>query len=626
MHEEFSFVSLLIITGLAVFVPVLASRLRRFRIPIVVGEILAGMLIGKSGFNLIEPSAALDFLTTFGFTYLMFISGLEIDFSMLSSTSPGNRTGRRRQLGNPITLSIAVFGVTVIIALVVSLLLLRMGLITEPFMIALILSTTSLGIVVPVLKERGTMTSRYGQTLLLSALVADFGTLVLITVDVTILSQGLTVEVLLVLLLLVAFGGAVRLGKIIAALPGLRRLIEELSHATAQIRVRGAFALMVAFIVLSEWLGAELILGAFLAGAAISLLSRREGSQLHMKMDAIGFGFFIPIFFIMVGVQFDLPTLLSSPQGLLLVPILLGAAYVIKFIASLLYRFNFSWRETFAAGGLLSARLSLIIAAAAIALDLGAIDEAVNAAIILVAIVSCTASPMIFNRILPLPATQKRRGVLVIGLGESAAMLAERLQRAGRTVTMIGRDAARAEQLRQRGLTTLVGDSTQPMALERANIAVVKTVIAVSTYDRVNLAASRLAKERFDVPDVIALVRDVDVAAQLMAVGVRVVQPQLATVLALEGALQFPAAFEMLTNQEDGVEVREVALRNPTFDGKLLRHIQLSGDALVLGVRRGGEVLVPHGDTRLQHGDLLMLVGHQQALEQAMSKLNPNGG
>lgn len=623
MHEEFSFVSLLLITILAVTVPILSSRFKKLNIPIIVGEIIAGIIVGKSGFNLIETSIPLEFLTLFGFTYLMFISGLEVDFTTITNIGNTASTEKEHPLKNPITLGIVVFVVTLIIAIAVAFGLKQMGLINEPFMIALILSTTSLGIVVPVLKERGIMTSRFGQALLLSALVADFGTLVLITVDVTIISEGLTLDVLLVLLLLVAFAVAARLGKKVSRLPGVGRLVKELAGATAQIEVRAAFALMVAFIVLSEWLGSELILGAFLAGALISLLSNKEGSDLHLKLDAIGFGFFIPIFFIMVGAQFDLPTLLTSREGLLLVPLMLVAAYVIKFVAALLFRISFGWKETFAAGGLLSARLSLIIAAAAIALDLGAINEAVDSAIILVAIVSCTASPLIFNRIFPVKKKSTRQGVIIVGLGESTALLAERLAKTGEKVIILGRrNQVRAAQLRQRGLKVSLGDRTDITTLQSVHANTAKAVIAVSTDDEVNIQVAKMALVDFDVPTVIALIRDAEIANELEAFGAQVIRPQLATVLALEGALHFPAAFKMLTDPSDGVEVREISLKNQDFIGKPLREVQLAGDALLLGMRRNGEVLVPHGNTRLRRGDLLMLVGHDDALQEALRQFN----
>ena len=622
MDNEFSFLSLLLITGLAAFVPLLASRFKKLRIPIVVGEIMAGMIFGTSGLNWIEPSPALEFLTLFGFTYLMFLSGLEVDFDIISGNSMNGE--RRRLFENPITLGLVVFTLTIGIAFAAAEVLLQFDLIQEPFIIALILSTTSLGIVVPVLKEQGLMTSRYGQSLLMSALIADFGTLVLIAIDVAILSQGLTLEVLLVFILLAAFAAAVQVGRLVAKIPGLSRLIEELSHATAQIRVRGAMALMIAFIVLSEWLGSEIILGAFLAGAVISLFSPREGSQLHVKMEAIGFGFFIPIFFIMVGVQFDLPALLRSNEALLLVPLLLVIAYLIKFASSLLYRLNFSWRETLAAGSLLSSRLSLIIAAAAIALELGIINEAIDSAIILVAIVTSTLSPLLFNRIFPPQAVAIRQGTILVGLGEMPILLAKRLLETETQVTIVGLDRGRKRGLRQQDLSVLEGDPTDLQVLAQVGAASAKALVAASTNNEINLQVCRLAAQEFNIPHLVAYASDPDIAAQMLKLGVRVIRPQLATILALEGALHFPAAFDMLTNHADGVEVREVELNNPRTGGRLVRQIRLPGDALILGLRRDGEVLVPHGNTQLRQGDLLMLVGHQDALAEAINQLNPD--
>jgi Kef-type K+ transport system membrane component KefB len=620
MTHEFPFLSLLLITGLAAFVPLLASQFRKLRVPIVVGEILAGILVGQSGLNLIEPSPALDFLATFGFTYLMFLSGLEVDFTALNDTRTRNEG---RTLDDPVSLGLVVFAVTVAGGLGGALVLAWAGLIQNPLIIALILSTTSLGIVVPVLKERKLAGTRYGQSLLISALVADFATLLLISVVVAALSHGLTLDLLLVLLLLGAFVTLGRVGRLAASIPRLRRLVDELSHATAQIQVRGAFALMVAFIVLAEWLGTEIILGAFLAGAIISLLAKREGSHLHLKMEAMGFGFFVPIFFIMVGVGFDLPALLSSSKALLLVPLLLGVAYAIKFVAALVYRLNFPWRETLAAGALLSSRLSLIIAAAAIALDLGAINQSTNAAIILVAIVSCTMSPMLFNRFLPPTEAPTREGVILVGLGELSILLAERLRQGGELVTLVGLDGDRVKGTRRRDFLVFEGNPADTSVLEKAGAASAAALVALTSRDEMNLAACRLAGDAFGIPHRVAMISDPTVAAQIQSGGTRVVHPQLATALALEGALHFPAAFDMLANHTDGVDVREGVFNNPGLDGLPLQRIQLPGDVLVLGLRRGDDVLVPHGDTVLRQDDVLMLVGHPDGLREAVAWLCP---
>jgi Kef-type K+ transport system membrane component KefB len=150
----------------------------------------------------------------------------------------------------------------------------------------LILSTTSLGIVVPILKERKLTASLYGQAVLVAALVSDFVTLLLLSLTIAVIGKGLSLDLLLFTVLLALFAAAAKLGPWMTRTPLLRRISEELSHATAQIHVRGAFALMVLWAVLAEALGVEIILGAFLAGAILNISSRGSESNLPSSARA----------------------------------------------------------------------------------------------------------------------------------------------------------------------------------------------------------------------------------------------------------------------------------------------------------------------------------------------------
>ncbi len=391
---------MLIVTALAAFIPLVTDRLKVLPIPVIVGEILVGILLGESGFGIIRESSYLTFLAEFGFVYLMFLSGLEIDFSRLQSNELAERRGGA--LGNPITLGFAVFAGTVALAFLISLLLGAAGMVRNPLIMALILSTTSVGVVVPVLRDAGLTAGSFGQSILLSALVADFSTMLLITVAIAAAAGGVTPELLLILVLFVAFFGAWRVGAFLRR-GHWRQLPRTPRAAAAEERTRLAFALMIFFVVLSQWVGAEVILGAFLAGAAISLISHHESRTLEGKLSAIGFGFLIPIFFIYTGANFDLKEVTSSPQGLVLVPVLLVAAYLVKVLPALLYARVYSMREAISAGLLLSSRLSLIIAAAAIGVRVGAVSEAVAAAVILVAVFTCTVSPILFTKVYRVP-------------------------------------------------------------------------------------------------------------------------------------------------------------------------------------------------------------------------------
>src|SRR5262245_60453422 len=183
-------------------------------------------------------------------------------------------------------------------------------------MMGLILSTTALGVVVPILKEVGLSQTPFGQTILLATVIADFVTMFLISILVAVISSGLTAEILLVFLLFVAFFFAARFGSFLSHTDSLQRVIAELSHATAQIKVRAAFSTLLIFVVLAESLGIEIIVGAFLAGAIVSLSRTPEDRELSGQLEAIGVGFFIPIFSIMIGVDFNLPCIAFLDRGL----------------------------------------------------------------------------------------------------------------------------------------------------------------------------------------------------------------------------------------------------------------------------------------------------------------------
>ncbi|MBC7257712.1 MAG: cation:proton antiporter [Chloroflexi bacterium] len=612
---ETTFVPLFLITVLAAAVPLLSTAFRRIQIPIVVGEILVGMIIGRSGLNLVHESPSLAFLAEFGFAFLMFLSGLEVDFTVLV---PQNRpSSSERRPVSPVMLGSLIFMLTVTLSVVVSFWFAAMGLIRTPILMGLILSTTSLGVVVPVLKERRMISSAYGQTILVSALLADFATLLLISVVVAIQQRGLTPDLLLVLVLVVAFFVLLRVAQALQRIGVVRRVITELSSATAQIRVRGAFALIVLWVMLAQALGLEIILGAFLAGALVSLLGGNREAPLREKLEAIGFGFFIPIFFIMVGVRFDLGSLVNSPAALVLLPVLLVAAYVVKVAPALLLRMRFSWREALSAGLLLSSRLSLIIAASAIALELGTISEAVNSAIILVAIVTCTASPLLFLRFAPRVEEKARRGVVIVGASELGLLVARRLAAEQMPATIVGRDEARIAVVRQQGFAAVHGDPLESRTLEQAGIANAEAVVSVSSRPEVNWHVCSVALHVYGVPTVVAWADRAEDARALQDMGVLVVQPAMATALALEGALRFPSAFDLIANKEDEAELGESVICDAALDGVRLRHLTIPGGALLIGIRRDGEVIVPHGDTRLRLNDVVMLVGPRDAVREA---------
>ncbi|MFQ5594836.1 MAG: monovalent cation:proton antiporter family protein [Anaerolineae bacterium] len=626
MQEEISFVPLLVVIGLAFLVPLFLSRIKGIAIPVVVGEIIAGIIVGKSGFRLVEENFVLEVLAILGFAYLMFLSGLEINFSdVLSSEVITGASRLRRWTGNPMVIGGALFFLTLTGSTIAAFFLRSRGLINDPWIMALILSTTSLGVVVPVLKERDLTTHHLGQTILVSSLVADFVSILLISVYVLLQSQGLTLDVLLVLVLLVAFVVVYRLAARLRRHLPAARIFEELSSATSQIKLRGSFALALVFIALAESLGIENILGAFLAGVIVSLLSPGEGSILRQKLDAVGYGFFIPIFFIMVGVGFDLPALLGSRSALLLVPLLIGIAYAVKLVPALIYRVRYSWRETLAAGFLLSSRLSLIIAAAAIGLQLGAISDAVNSTIILVAIITCTLSPIVFNRVAP-DLVRERDRVLVAGTRKSVALLTRRLREHNLDAILLSGDNHQHHQALAMGIPSVCRPcDSLSNALREAGITRAKAVVAMEERDEDNLRICRMARQVYGVENIVSWVRDPVQNDRFRRLGVRVVNPAYSTVLIMESMVLSPDAFSLTADVDETRAVQEVKLQNRDLIGRRLRDLSLPGDVIVLMIQRGGDILVPDRKTSLRANDTVTLVGTDSDLDAAARLFARNG-
>jgi CPA2 family monovalent cation:H+ antiporter-2 len=352
----------------------------------------------------------------------------------------------------------------------------------------------------------------------------------------------------------------------------------------------------------------EMILGAFLGGALISLLADRKSTDLYHRLDVIGYAFLVPIFFIMVGVRFDLTSLLSSPRTLLLVPLLLLLAYGVKFAAVLIYRLNCSWRETLAAGTLLSSRLSLIIAVSAIGLSLGSIDPATNAAIIMVAIVTSTVSPLIFNRIVP-PVPAAPHKFVIAGAGRLARLLAKRIAAHGEQVVMVDRDPGRAPAVADLGVAFVPGDATDRATWEAMGLETIQAVAALLPEDKENLEVARLAREELGIEQVVARVHDATQTQPFTDLHVGVVNPSLSAVVEMEYLLLYPTVSSLIGDLEDDYDIAEVRLGCPDLTGRPLRDLQLPEGATIVLVRRNGDVIFPRGHTELQLGDHLTLMG-----------------
>ena len=622
--HNFSFVPLLIVVLLAFIVPVLLGRFRKLGIPVVVGEILAGMLLGKSGFNLIREDHVLSILSILGFSLLMFLSGLEIDFTSLFDVNTKKRSGiLARILSNPLIFGLILFVLTLGGAFITGLIVHRLDLVSEPWIITLVLSTTSLGVVVPVLKEHGLSGNPFGQRILSAALIADFVSILAISIYVLLRSQGLTLEILLILVLFAVFVAVHRLTALFQKHLPTEKILERLASPTSQIKLRGAIALALVFIALADSLGIENILGAFLAGVILSLASSGSTSALRHKLDGIGYGFFIPIFFVMVGVRFDLPALLESREAVILVPFMVLAAYLIKLIPSMLFRVFFSWRETFSAGFILSSRLSLIIAASAIGLELGVISPSLNSSIILVAIITCTFSPIAFS-LLNKVKSENPDQVLIVGDHPMVDFLMQQFKHHGLVARNIRLKGLYEREQGQAGANELLPQQVLVNALRDNSIEKTNTVIVLADQQDENYRICRLALNYFNIENVISLVKDPVRNRKFRDLGVRVVNMIYSTALIIESMALSKDAFSVAADIDEMQEVREVKILNDAIHGKRIAQIDLPEATSILMLIRGSEMITPDAETILQKNDIITLVGEESLVDSALRLFTRN--
>jgi Kef-type K+ transport system membrane component KefB/Trk K+ transport system NAD-binding subunit len=505
------------------------------------------------------------------------------------------------------------FVLTLVLATGIGFWLTGAGFVKDPWMMTLILSTTSLGIVVPILKEKKMSSSSLGQTILLSALLADFLTMFLITVYIAVRSTGLSLNILLIGLLFIPVLLLYQFGERHLRRPIVRRLIEELADATSQIKVRGAFALMVAFVVIAELVGAELILGAFLAGVLASLLSEPNDEKIRHKLDAIGFGFFVPLFFVYVGVQFDLQSFLNNRAAWILLPILLVAAFGIKLVSTLVFRFAYSWRESISSGLLLSARLSLIIAASSIGVRLGAISESTNAAIILIAALTAMIAPLGFNSLMAEGEEKRKRAKIIYGGSELALQVGKELRAHGEEVMFIELDPDGAIRMEGQGFVILNGGGSVSSVMESIPEVHVDAFIALNSSDDRNLDACRVARAH-GVEHILSFVTEPIRVPDFRGLGVQTLTPSLHRSSMLALMARNSAIFSLMTSTEDQRDLREFIIFNSSLHGKRLIDLSLPPEVLVLAMRRDDELMIPHGTTKLATGDHLTILGSLDSL------------
>lgn len=616
MQTNTSILSLVIVVLVAFLAPIVRERLRLTIVPVVVTEIIAGLIIGKSGLNLIGPDPWLEILSTFGLIFLMFLSGVEIDFTIFTKKSQPQSNHKKNANSEPNSffVSTVIFIFIFILSYLLSLGLTRLQLIDSPFFMTLVISTISLGVVLPTLKEENLTTKVIGQTILIIAVIADLVTMILLAVYVTFTSdEGGNMWLLLLL-----FAAGVLL-YFLARWFSQVTFFKSMLRGSIQIDTRAIFALLIVLVGLSESVGAENILGAFLAGVLISLLS--PNPDTIQKLDSFGYGFLIPIFFVMVGVQLDLWTLLSDPNILLLIPLLFLALVISKLVPILILKKWYDWRTVLGAGFLLTSTLSLVIAAAEIGKRIGVIDEQKASTLILLAVVTSIITPMLFKKIFP---EDKGKGVVkkiaFIGANQLTLPLSIELNPQKFETYLYHTKQEKVEDGRKDSRFSIKElPAYNLLELKNAGVFDADIVVISTGNDDNNAEIAKHAKES-GVDRVIARIETQQLGEQLREAEIEVFSTMFSSKVLLRALIESPSVMQMFTKQENGLF--QINMSNSQYDGIPLRQFPYLGDAIIVRVFRDKDSIVPHGDTELKLGDRIVVTGSTESVEELRSMLS----
>jgi Kef-type K+ transport system membrane component KefB len=383
MMPNSSFTNLAIAAAIAFSVPLLLGFAPRLRLPATVLEILAGIVLGPAVLGWVSADTPIQILALIGVAFVLFLAGLEIGFERLR--------------GRPLLMAGIGSALSFGLALLAGYGLRAADLIEAPLFIAIVLSATALSVLVPLLKDTGQITTPFGQLVIAAATIVDFGTVLLLSLLFSRAATSTVTQIVLIggfLLLAIAIAFVVIRAERSSRLASV---LLRLQDTSAQIRVRGAFLLLAVFVALAEHFGIETVLGAFIAGVLLRVIDRNAmmtHPDFRHKLESVGFGVFIPFFFISSGLRFNLQALFESPGALVLVPVFLVALLIVRGVPALIYRPLLGRREMLAAGLFQATTLTFVVVTAQLGVELGLISGAASAALIAAALLSVLIFPL----------------------------------------------------------------------------------------------------------------------------------------------------------------------------------------------------------------------------------------
>jgi Kef-type K+ transport system membrane component KefB len=375
--------ALVIVIAAAVAAVIVLVLSPRIAIPVVVVELVLGIVIGPQGADIARLDPTTSLLGNLGLGMLFFFAGYEIDFDRIK--------------GRPLELAAVGWAISLALAYGIGGALAAAGIILSFLYTGSAMATTAIGTLIPILSDAGEMRTRFGTYLLGAGAVGEFGPILLVTL---ILSTGHPLHEALILVLFIVLAVITGILAVRSAWKGWP-LVERTFETSSQLAVRLAVVLVFALVALAAQLGLDLLLGGFVAGMITRIALRgREVSVFDSKLNAVGYGLLIPFFFITSGMAFNLDALTSSAGALLKVPMFVGLFLVVRGVpALLLYRSELGLRDRFALAVYSATELPLVVAITTLAIETGHMKSSTAAGLVGAAILSTLIFPLLAARI-----------------------------------------------------------------------------------------------------------------------------------------------------------------------------------------------------------------------------------
>ena len=391
-----SFSSLLIVGAVAVAVPLFLGLVPAVKVPAVVLEILGGILVGPTVLGWVHLDVAVRVIADLGLGFLLFMAGFEIDL----------RRFDRRIL----VLVSRAFLLSMMLALLVAYGLQLGGQVRDGLLVGITLVSTSLGVLVPILHDAGQTETIFGRLIMAAGSLAELAPLVLLSVFFSASSKNPGAELGLLAGFVGLTAAIVVVTQRVRVWGPLREVVHRLENTSSQLRVRLAITFALAFSVVAEHFGLATILGAFLAGVIVRRTDETPASQEEFqgKLEAIGFGFLIPVFFVSTGVGLDITALFHSTRAIILVPVFLVALLLVRGLPALLYVRVVGRTHAIAAGFMQATSLTFIVVATVIGVQTGHQRTSTAAALVVAGLLSVVIYPPIALRMLMSPGRPDR--------------------------------------------------------------------------------------------------------------------------------------------------------------------------------------------------------------------------